>query len=54
MIARILWIADGHARRPSLIMPALALLGEDGKLEQSSEPFRRWYADKEELCKQSP
>ena len=35
-------------------MPALALLGEDGRLEQSTEPFRRWYADNEELCKQSP
>ncbi len=35
-------------------MPALALLGEDGKLEQSTEPFRRWYKDKDELCKQSP
>ncbi len=35
-------------------LPALALLDEDGKLEHSSEPFRRWYADREELCKQSP
>jgi len=35
-------------------MPALALLGEDGRLEQSTEPFRRWYTDNEELCKQSP
>ena len=35
-------------------MPALALLGEEGMLEQSTEPFRRWYKDKEELCKQSP
>jgi PAS domain S-box-containing protein len=34
-------------------MPALALLGEDGKLEQSTEPFRRWYTGKEELCKAS-
>ena len=34
-------------------LPALALLREDGKLEYSSEPFRRWYADREELCKQS-
>ena len=33
--------------------PALALLGEQGKLEQSTEPFRRWYKDKEDLCKQS-
>jgi PAS domain-containing protein/predicted nucleic acid-binding Zn-ribbon protein len=30
--------------------PALALLGEDGKLERSTEPFRRWYQDNEELC----
>ena len=35
-------------------MPALALLGEEGMLEQSTEPFRRWYKDKEELCKESP
>jgi PAS domain-containing protein len=35
-------------------MPALALLGEEGRLEQSTEPFRRWYKDREELCKQSP
>jgi PAS domain-containing protein/predicted nucleic acid-binding Zn-ribbon protein len=35
-------------------MPALALLGEDGRLEQSTEPFRRWYKENEELCKQSP
>jgi PAS domain S-box-containing protein len=35
-------------------MPALGLLGEDGRLEQSTEPFRRWYRDNEELCKQSP
>jgi PAS domain-containing protein/predicted nucleic acid-binding Zn-ribbon protein len=35
-------------------MPALALLGEEGKLEQSTEPFRRWYKDKQALCKQSP
>jgi PAS domain-containing protein/predicted nucleic acid-binding Zn-ribbon protein len=35
-------------------MPALALVGEEGKLEQSTEPFRQWYKDKEELCKQSP
>jgi predicted nucleic acid-binding Zn-ribbon protein len=34
-------------------MPALALLGEDGKLEQSTEPFRRWYKDNEDPCKQS-
>jgi PAS domain-containing protein len=35
-------------------IPALALLGEDGKLERSTEPFRRWYEDKEELCRESP
>ena len=35
-------------------MPALALLGEDGRLEQSTEAFRRWYRDNEELCKQAP
>jgi PAS domain-containing protein len=35
-------------------MPALALLGEDGTLERSTEPFRRWYEGKEELCRQSP
>lgn len=35
-------------------MPALALLGEGGKLERSTEPFRRWYHDNEELCLASP
>jgi len=35
-------------------IPALALLGEDGKVEHSTDAFRRWFADKEELCKQSP
>ncbi len=35
-------------------MPALALLGEDGKLQRSTEPFRRWYAGKEDLCLQAP
>ena len=35
-------------------MPVLGLLGEDGGLEHSTEPFRRWYKDREELCKQSP
>ena len=35
-------------------MPALGLLSEDGRLEQSTEPFRGWYRDNEELCKQSP
>ena len=34
-------------------MPALGLLGEDGRLEHSTEPFRRWYKDTEELLKQS-
>ena len=34
-------------------MPALALLGEEGRLERSTEPFRRWFEDKEERCKQS-
>lgn len=34
-------------------MPALALLGEDGGLEQSTEPFRRWYADNEDLVGRS-
>ena len=35
-------------------MPALALLGEDGKLQRSTEPFRRWYEGKEDLCQQAP
>ena len=35
-------------------MPALALLGEDGQLERSTEPFRRWYKGKEELCLGAP
>lgn len=35
-------------------MPALALLGENGKLERSTEPFRRWLQGNEELCLQSP
>jgi PAS domain-containing protein/predicted nucleic acid-binding Zn-ribbon protein len=35
-------------------LPALGLLGEDGRLEHSTEPFRRWYKEMEELCKQSP
>ena len=25
-------------------IPALGLLGEDGKLEHGTEPFRRWFA----------
>jgi PAS domain S-box-containing protein len=35
-------------------LPALGLLGEDGRLERSTEPFRRWFADKQELCLQTP
>src|SRR6516225_483036 len=35
-------------------MPAFGLLGEDGRLERSTEPFRRWYEDREELCLESP
>jgi PAS domain-containing protein len=35
-------------------MPALALLGEDGKLQRSTEPFRRWYEGKEDLSLQAP
>ncbi len=35
-------------------MPALGLLGQDGRLGHSTEAFRRWYQDSEELCKQSP
>ena len=35
-------------------MPALALIGEDGRLERSTEPFRRWYEGKEEICVASP
>jgi PAS domain S-box-containing protein len=35
-------------------MPALALLGEEGRLMQSTEPFRRWYKDKEGVCRHSP
>jgi PAS domain-containing protein/chromosome segregation ATPase len=35
-------------------MPALALLGEDGKLQRSTEPFRQWYEGKEDLCLQAP
>jgi PAS domain S-box-containing protein len=35
-------------------MPALALIGEDGRLERSTDRFRRWYDDKEELCLTSP
>ncbi|MBV9606747.1 MAG: PAS domain-containing protein [Solirubrobacterales bacterium] len=35
-------------------IPALALLGEDGNLERSTEVFRRWYADNEAACRESP
>ena len=35
-------------------MPALALIGEDGRLERSTDPFRRWYDGKEELSLTSP
>ncbi len=35
-------------------IPALGLVGEDGCLERGTDPFRRWYADKEELCRASP
>jgi PAS domain-containing protein len=35
-------------------MPALALLSEDGRLQRSTEPFRRWYEGNEELCLQAP
>ncbi len=35
-------------------MPAIGLLGEDGRLERSTESFRRWYADKAELALQAP
>ena len=35
-------------------MPALGLIGEDGRLERSTDPFRRWYADRQELCLQAP
>jgi PAS domain-containing protein/predicted nucleic acid-binding Zn-ribbon protein len=35
-------------------MPALALIGEDGRLERSTDPFRRWYEGKAELFLSSP
>src|SRR5947209_6610106 len=35
-------------------MPALALLGEDGRLERSTEPFRRWYEANQESYLESP
>ncbi len=35
-------------------MPALGLLSEEGKLEHSSEPFRRWFAGKEDPVTGSP
>jgi PAS domain-containing protein len=34
-------------------IPALALLGEDGSLERSTDPFRRWYQENEALCRES-
>src|SRR6185312_15898691 len=34
-------------------IPALGLVGEDGKLERATEPFRRWYAENEEPCRES-
>ena len=35
-------------------LPALGLVGEGGKLERSTEPFRRWYEDKQELVQSAP
>jgi PAS domain-containing protein/predicted nucleic acid-binding Zn-ribbon protein len=35
-------------------MPALGLLSEEGKLEHTTEPFRRWYAGKEDLLGAAP
>ncbi len=35
-------------------IPAFGLLAEDGSLERATEPFRRWFADKQELCRQAP
>ncbi|MBV9802270.1 MAG: PAS domain-containing protein, partial [Solirubrobacterales bacterium] len=35
-------------------IPAFGLLAEDGSLERATEPFRRWFADKQQLCRQSP
>jgi PAS domain-containing protein len=35
-------------------IPALGLVAEDGSLARSTESFRRWYEDKEELCRESP
>jgi PAS domain-containing protein len=35
-------------------IPALGLVGEDGKLERATEPFRRWYEENAELCRESP
>jgi PAS domain S-box-containing protein len=34
-------------------IPALGLLGEDGKLERATEPFRRWYEENRDLCRES-
>ena len=35
-------------------IPALGLVAEDGSLVRCTESFRRWYEDKEELCRESP
>ncbi|HEY2636008.1 MAG TPA: PAS domain-containing protein, partial [Solirubrobacteraceae bacterium] len=34
-------------------IPALGLVAEDGSLERCTDPFRRWYKEKEELCRGS-
>ncbi|HJS96206.1 MAG TPA: PAS domain-containing protein, partial [Solirubrobacteraceae bacterium] len=34
-------------------IPALGLVGEDGKLERATEPFRRWYEENQDLCRES-
>ncbi len=35
-------------------IPALGLVAEDGTLARCTESFRRWYEDKEALCRESP
>jgi PAS domain S-box-containing protein len=35
-------------------IPALGLVAEDGSLTRCTESFRRWYEDKEGLCRESP
>jgi PAS domain-containing protein/predicted nucleic acid-binding Zn-ribbon protein len=35
-------------------MPALALLSQEGTLQHTTEPFRRWYAGKEDLLGAAP